>query len=89
MYYTIFGSGFSTHLPLGVDQANLVISSGPYRTRCHTDSILQSLKCCIGAHLPGVEVVKEPRGGGREDRAQINTCSSGAMDCWCCGELKI
>ena len=25
MYYTIFGSGFSTHLPLGVDQANLVI----------------------------------------------------------------
>ena len=25
MYYTIFGSGFSTYLPLGVDQANLVI----------------------------------------------------------------
>ena len=25
MYYTIFGSGFSRHLPLGVDQANLVI----------------------------------------------------------------
>ena len=24
MYYTIFGSGFSTHLPLGVDQANLM-----------------------------------------------------------------